>query len=345
MISQIDIGSYRKLQNISFNDLKRINIFAGSNNSGKTSVLESIVMMGIYDNVNLIMNTLFSRYNGLSIDMIKSMFDNSNEEPLICLNAKFTDKEEIHTHITYNTEKIINDINQLSDVMLLSFNYDYDNTLNKFKNEFLIKIEEGKEALHIGLSSEKMHDNIELPCRFISFSRIENYNQMIHSVEELLNKNQREELIQVLQLFDESIINFEILGKSRAIKLFKRDTEKSLYLNDYGNGMYKAFFIAASALLCENGILLVDEIETGVHYKALVGFVDYLTKLCLNKNIQLFFTTHSIETIDSVLENDNVDLDDISLYHLKNTKEKISVRRYSGNKMLSLRQEIGFDMR
>lgn len=42
-----------------------------------------------------------------------------------------------------------------------------------------------------------------------------------------------------------------------------------LTLYDYGNGMYKAFYIAVAALLAKDGILLVDEVETGIHNKAL----------------------------------------------------------------------------
>lgn len=37
--------------------------------------------------------------------------------------------------------------------------------------------------------------------------------------------------------------------------------------------MYKAFYIAVAALLAKDGILLVDEVETGIHNKALEHFI------------------------------------------------------------------------
>lgn len=348
MLSQIDIGCYRGLKGVTLESLKRVNIFAGSNNSGKTSALEAIVMMGIYDDIDIIMSTLFSRYNNLSIDMVKSIFNNSQNEPVICLQAQFDNKEEIHTHITYSTQKIVTDddnTRDFSDSLILNFSYDYNDANKQLKDNFAVKFEKIENKISIGITSTKIHDNIDLPCKFISFSRMENYSQLINSVEELLDNNMRNDLLEILRLFDASIENFEIIGNQRAIKLFKRDNDKPLYLNDYGNGMYKAFFIAASALLCESGILLVDEIETGVHYKALVGFVRYLMELSCKKNIQLFLTTHSLEAIDSILENKTIDLSDISLFHFKNSLGKISTRRYSGDRMHELRNQIGFDMR
>ncbi len=44
MIDQLIIDNFRGINHIEFNDLRRINIFVGKNNSGKTSVLEAIFL-------------------------------------------------------------------------------------------------------------------------------------------------------------------------------------------------------------------------------------------------------------------------------------------------------------
>lgn len=45
MLKRLTIGSYRGLQNLTMENLGRINIIIGENNSGKISILESIQML------------------------------------------------------------------------------------------------------------------------------------------------------------------------------------------------------------------------------------------------------------------------------------------------------------
>lgn len=56
-------------------------------------------------------------------------------------------------------------------------------------------------------------------------------------------------------------------------------------------------------------------------------------------------TTHSLEAIDIVLSDCQYRLDDLAVYHIRNKEKKTLARRYSGKKLLNLRNEIGFDVR
>lgn len=83
----------------------------------------------------------------------------------------------------------------------------------------------------------------------------------------------------------------------------------------------------------------------GIHNKALEHFISKLLSVCEKNNVQLFLTTHSLETIDVLLEDCRDTLDDIAFYHIRNSEEQSVTRRYSGKKLLDLRTEIGFDIR
>lgn len=109
--------------------------------------------------------------------------------------------------------------------------------------------------------------------------------------------------------------------------------------------MYKAFYIGMSALLAKNGILLIDEVEEGIHNKALRNFISTLMQVREKNNVQLFMTTHSLEAIDVLLEDCKEHLDDTAIYHIRKGEDKTIAKRYSGNKLLNLRNEIGFDVR
>lgn len=46
MFQTIDIKAYRGLKNITLQNLSRVNILVGENNTGKTSILEAILFSG-----------------------------------------------------------------------------------------------------------------------------------------------------------------------------------------------------------------------------------------------------------------------------------------------------------
>lgn len=91
--------------------------------------------------------------------------------------------------------------------------------------------------------------------------------------------------------------------------------------------------------------MLVNEIEAGIHSKALKNFIGKLLNVCTSNNVQIFLTTHSLETIDIILDDCPDRLNDISIYHIRNQRNQTLTKNYNGEKLLTLRNEIGFDVR
>lgn len=348
MIKDFIINSYRGLQNLTLKDLNKINIFVGPNNCGKTSILEAIILSGLFDDVDLLIDTLISRYHGFSPEYFESIFSVGNE-PVICLKSRMDGTDNIlHTHLTYAEGQIINKDGTASrsNVFELCFLYRYDGINEDKQDKFFVRFEETEDnfKVEIGESPSNILD-LHIPCKFVSFSRFYNSARLINDIDKILDLNLRQELLNILKIFDSEIDNFEIVGKDRTIKLFKKDQNKPLTLFDYGNGMYKAFFIATSALLSKDGILLVDEIEAGIHSKALKDFIEKLLNVCTISNVQVFLTTHSLESIDIILDDCQNRLSDVSIYHISDKEKQKIAKKYSGEKLFTLRNEIGFDVR
>lgn len=351
MLKGFSIGSYRGLKKVELKDFADINIFVGKNNAGKTSVLEAMILSGLFDDGELLIQTLISRYQQISIEFLKDLFfDNSADTPLICLKREMENpNQKVHTHITYKEEeKLLVDGDKVSQhrELRLLFDYRLDEPRKEISSNYAIIFTEKGNQMEIGMarSKEGMLE-AKIPCEFISFSRFDRTNYLMNSLDEVLEQDKRGSLIEVLQLFDPQVENFEVIGKERNIKIFAKNRKQPLSLYDYGNGMYKAFYIASAALLCENGILLVDEIEAGIHKEALRKFVGFLVQICKKKNIQVFITTHSLETLDLFLEYDKTQLERIAAYNLRKVDENTFVRRYSGEKLADLRENMGLDIR
>ena len=352
MLNDFKINSYRGLEELEINKLKKVNVFVGPNNCGKTSILEAIILSGLFDNAELLVDALVARYHDFTPGLFEALFPNG-KEPVICLKSKSNNDERVlHSHVTYDKKKIFRKSEDESrtngrflDAFELRFDYNYEDKPD-LHDHFIMRFVDKGEQYDIDFgSSTKNTLNVHVPCKFISFSRFDRSDQFLTSLDELLNQNLRQELVEVLQIFDEDIENFEIVGVKRVVKLFKKSEEKPLTLYDYGNGMYKAFYIATSAILARGGILLVDEVEAGIHNKALEEFIQKLLLVCEKNNVQLFLTTHSLEAIDVLLNDCKDELENIVFYHIRNSKEKTVAKRYSGEKLLKLRNEIGFDIR
>ena len=54
MIKDFIINGYRGLRGLTLEELNKINIFVGPNNCGKTSILEAIILSGLFDDVDLL---------------------------------------------------------------------------------------------------------------------------------------------------------------------------------------------------------------------------------------------------------------------------------------------------
>lgn len=352
MLKDFKISSYRGLKELEIKELKKTNIFVGPNNCGKTSILEAIILSGLFENAELLIDALVARYHDFIPELFEALFPNE-KEPIIRLESRSDDDDKVlYTQITYNKKKRIkkeeNELKSrvhLIDVFELQFDYNYNIDLENHA-KFVMQFADTGDRYDIGFGTSKQNTlNMQIPCKFISFSRFDQSDQFFKSMDELLNHNLRQELIEILQIFDKDIVNFEIIGSKRIVKLFKKNEEKPLTLYDYGNGMYKAFYIATAAILARGGILLVDEVEAGIHNKALDEFMQKLLLVCEKNNVQLFLTTHSLEAIDVLLNDCKERLDDIAFYHIRNLKEKSVAKRYSGKKLQNLRNEIGFDIR
>lgn len=349
MLNEFTIEAYRGLKNLELKDLKKVNIFVGPNNCGKTSILESIILSRLLDNTDLFISTLVSRYHGFSIEFFESLFP-VDKEQVITLKSRLCNEERtLQTDLKYKRESLVvnNESDVVHDLCRLLFRYSYEDTPELAdRYEFRFE-EEGGGRYHIERAKPR-NNKLKMPvmpCKFISFSRFDNSNNFLKDLDIALDNNLRQQLIDILQIFDKHIINFELIGANRIVKLYRDNGEKPLTLYDFGNGMYKAFYIGMSALLAKDGMLLIDEVEAGIHNKALYDFVEKLLLVCEKNNVQLFLTTHSLEAIDVFLDAAGKDLEMVSAYHIRAGEGKTVAKRYSGKKLVGLRNEIGLDIR
>ena len=88
--------------------------------------------------------------------------------------------------------------------------------------------------------------------------------------------------------------------------------------------------------------ILIDEIETSIHYSALSQVFDWLIKACEMNETQLFVTTHSLEAVDAMLDAEN-EKEEVVAFRLNSDGEL--PQRFAGELLQRLRSNRGLDVR
>lgn len=68
-------------------------------------------------------------------------------------------------------------------------------------------------------------------------------------------------------------------------------------LNMFGSGMIRVAMVLSGCIFQDSQVLLIDELEQGLHYQAISFLLETLLRLAKEQDIQIFATTHSIEVI------------------------------------------------
>ena len=98
-----------------------------------------------------------------------------------------------------------------------------------------------------------------------------------------------------LQEFDSSIEKFRIKNS----KPYCQKNGKFYSLNEFGDGLGKFAYFIMFFLVNEKSIVLIDEIENGIHYTNLDKLWEIILTISKQQNVQVFATTHSKECIES----------------------------------------------
>jgi AAA15 family ATPase/GTPase len=320
MIKSIEIENFRCFQKTTAKGFGRVNLIGGKNNAGKTALLEALLLMGEPSNKSIIqlLNT-----RQIPLNFIKSapekcwdnFFFNQNKNNEIILKSK--ENEVIYGETKIEYVKITNwKANQASDEELM--NLASINVGELF--QYLLKISATGSDKR-GASSEIIANNKGIkpenrtwlrgfaPCYYIP-SNVKNAGFVLATeFDKAKFQGLNQTLLEAFQLIDKSILEAStlIIGSEPAIYL-KRKNETYMPLTLFGDAMNKIADIILKIVNNQGGLLLIDEIENGIHHENQGQIWKILFDLCNRFGVQLFATSHSAEMIaafkDVVLEND-----------------------------------------
>ena len=327
---QIYIKRYRIFKDFRINGFKKVNILAGLNNSGKTTLLEAIYLLTLQNDMKSFFEfiKLKNKFHALDISWLKAHIYKGE------INGKFN-SVNVNVEIdNYLTEEDIDKI-------------DYETTI-EIKSQ--VDDENRKSTMHLfGSKDPQLHfKNIKYLCSTMFKSPyFYSHNDLLNSHAISVEKKVMEYILTFIQKIDSTIQKIELVEHYGAKRFSVTSTkfEKAKDLTSYGEGLQRIFEIALSFAYCKNGVLLIDEIETAIHKSLLIDFTDFIQNFAEKFNVQVFITSHSKECIDAFVKNSYSDNSDLMAYLLTNNDGVFNYKYVDGNRLKTLVDDINLDIR
>ena len=269
MINHLDIKGFLTFEELHIPTLKRVNLIAGRNNSGKTALLEAIRLYSSAWNNTTILNAVINNILNSRGLLIKG-WDESYES---LHNWNSPSQEELFS---------INHIKLLGP--------------NKKKSFYEIHIFEPSDIDHLTLrlNTQNSAQILKESCIYVPFDT--SYNKLNQLWENIALTPKEDDVIKILQeSIEPKLIRFSV-GQNE-VKIRLDGNSQPIPLASLGDGVQRILFVALSLANAQGKYLLIDEIELGLHYSVLETLWEMIFKYAKAWNIQVFATTHSQDTI------------------------------------------------
>ena len=108
--------------------------------------------------------------------------------------------------------------------------------------------------------------------------------------------------------------------------------------------MNKFIAILVAIGFAQNGVVLIDEIENGLHYKIHTPMWEAISDFAIQNNVQVFATTHSQEFLEAIAPLASKNGSDYSLLRTERQNGEVQIENFSGKEFAGA-VESGFEIR
>ena len=355
MLNSLVIKNYRNLKDLKINSLGKVNLIIGKNNTGKSTLLEAIAIYATKGDLSLIYQLLDERgetpkqrntdtnLTETNIKMFSSLFNNrivgfdagesiiigSLEKTLFGEQLSSNDNvsirfvkyfDEMHSDEQGNRIRKRRFIQNDSEITMDYYKIGFE--IKKGNFSYFLPLDEDRPS-RFAIRGVKNNDNVHIVKTSNIFRGI---NGSLFDNIALTNKEQYViEALKIIEPLTERIAFVEEAERERIAVIKLSDSQQVLPLQSMGDGINRIMTIILALVNADNGYLLIDEFENGLHYSVQEKLWAILFELSRKLNIQIFVTTHSedcIKGFESVLNNAS-SISDGKLIRLDNENGKI----------------------
>ncbi|MGD1711968.1 AAA family ATPase [Dapis sp. BLCC M172] len=359
MLKSLTINNFRCFQSFELQQLSRVNLLVGMNNSGKTSILEAIQLLySVYqpETLHKIMSyrgEFLLKEGSRQLDIRHLFYGREislgSEFSLVGTNDKYQeslvgsiqvdspnelyeqknllDSSEGFSSEFDNSEEISVELYQLEDIF---FDLDWK------KEEVSIRRRlspDGGIDIRIPRSS-RITTKAVIKSQFITPLSLDIdeitqlFDEIVLTPEEILT-------LEALQIIEPKIERIASIGPEKYgsnIRIVRgrsgfivkvSDQEKPIPIGSMGEGIWRILALAIALVSAQGGVLLVDEIDTGLHFSTMSDMWKLIWKTAKKLDVQVFATTHNSDcwsSLADVIKSEDLEGEEITIHRIETDK-------------------------
>ncbi len=267
MLTQVQLKNFRGFKDTTIGPLKRVNLIVGQNNTGKTGLLEALVLL-LGDPVQVI--NLLSLFRSTGGDMNESWrwvhYNKSTSQP-IEIKAQFDGAKK------YCIELGNSAVPQHGHILAGS-------------------IGDGERLYAIG---PQIHESVKAS---IFSTHPTDPRQDAIDYNRVVLQRKKKKVESLLQKIEPRLQAVETLQTGNTPLLYAdMGLSEMLPVTQMGQGFSRLLDIYSELVVAEAKVLLIDEIENGLHHSVLPVIWSGLFNVAAEADVQIFATTHSWECV------------------------------------------------
>lgn len=341
VLQSLTLHAYRGIAGLKLDGLAPVSLIVGANNSGKSSILEAAGLLLRPPDPSQWVSAVRHRDTDMAlVDGLWSMFPGSE-----ALHPEDGLQESKPLHLEGITS---GGTRSLSAHCLVS-----QSLGSSEEAELAARIEvsvDGAPSLTLKFpsTSSVLHQIPTFRVLAVSPGTHLSTRSMVEHLSRVVEEGKKKLAIELLQIFDPRVEGLDISASfGRESVLVTHRTRGVVDLASFGDGARRTVTLALALTRASQGVLLVDEIETGIHHHVLQPVLTQLIAAAIASQVQIVTSTHSLEALDALImaADESDGMESLAAFHVRRKETGVhEVLRYAGEKLLRLR-EGGLDIR
>jgi energy-coupling factor transporter ATP-binding protein EcfA2 len=352
-IKNLAIEDFRRFRRFRMTNLGRVNLIVGTNNCGKTTVLEAINVLMNQGNLETIWNMhnrraeiawlirdepqgAYSRqyevrrlFRGHEIAVGSSFRLSADTESGSTTMISRIDEYRIESP---HSEQLANG-NPDENISPFSLSLSWSNGEHQ---DFRIPVgQRGTVTADAFNLAQRGFVPNGLPIRFVTVSSL--VAEVVSKLFDDIVLTPEEDMVTAaLRLIDPTVERIASAGLEKTPSAMRysprggifvrlQDVKDRVPIGSLGDGIWRLLGLALFVAQCSDGILLVDDIDTGLHHTVMGDMWKFIYSAAKHRNVQVFATTHSrdcYETLATVCRDSISDNNDVTIQRIEIDRDK-----------------------
>ncbi len=306
-LPDLTIEGFRGIDRLTIPRLGRVTLLAGKNGVGKTTVLEAVRVFAARGRFSALLGLLERRQE---IDVDNS--DNSHTTTGIDTTSLFHGRNTSKNHsvsIGPEKEPLRIDVVSLEDEVptLLSIVDPVQGLSVRFRDKRQIRWNFSEDNLMLFQRYQPFPRNDrpapEIVCEHLG-PEIPSERDIARTWDTVALTDDQGRVIQALKMIlKDEVIGVAVVGDSEPARTRIRtlvrlkEQDRPVPLKSLGDGVVRLFGIALGLANSDDGLLLIDEAENGIHHTVQYDFWKMVLQMAQTNDVQVVATTHSWDCV------------------------------------------------